>query len=324
MQLGRVYLAIDDVGARVEIGSWLVASIRSIRRNTSLLPVVLYAGQLEDSCVARWRALGAEVMRVQSRLLPAVERRIADGSLPVRARGVFLRYEIPRVAREAGERFALYVDCDVLFRREPSFPEVKLLGAAVTSRDPAGPHFNSGVLLFNTESFAAEEAGLLAFLESTLGNWLPSSLDEQALNQHFRGRFEELPAGLNWRPFFGAGDPEVVHFHGLKMEDLANASTGDFRPLKELVEKEYLTELARHLGDSLPGVFALLPGLQAQGLFEGTVLEPALERLAAFFVAPTFATGASSEAHHTARRPPSGAPARRAFAPSTGALRRTR
>lgn len=279
MQLGKVYLAIDEGGVHAEIGSWLVASIRSIRRNTSMVPVVLYAGRLEDPCVERWRSLGAEVIRGQSRLLDAVERKIADNVLPTRARGVFLRYEIPRLAREAGERWALYVDCDVIFRRSPSFPEVKLLGAAVTSQGPSGPHFNSGVLVYNTQAFEAEEPALLAFLESTLGKWLPSSLDEQALNHHFRGRFEELPAELNWRPFFGPGDPELLHFHGLRMLDLANAATGDFRGRRDLLEHGNVIELSRHLRDSLPGVLHALPELQAQQLFAGTGLENALEQL---------------------------------------------
>lgn len=215
------YFCLDAFGANREIGAWAELAVQSARKNTSLHPVCLFDGPADDPLVGRLKALDVEVIISRSRLADIIENAHRTSNYPIHGKGAFLRAEIPRIA--AGDEHAFYTDCDVFFFCDPQTSELKpdFFSAGPRQLLSQTDRFNSGVLYFNVERFRSVEDEFFAFCQSNLFKFLPG-MDEPLFNAFFRDKFDPLPAGLNWRPFFGFNRSiSVLHFHGPKLEHIA-------------------------------------------------------------------------------------------------------
>ncbi len=213
-------------------------AVASARRHCPHLdPVCIFDGQ--DCGLTRWlRARGVTVVFRRSPLVDSIP------SMPLIARGAYLRLEIPAVAAEFGwtDSHVLYTDCDVFFRGDVA----PLLGSCAPRFLAAAPEtdrgdrarFNSGVLWLNLAAFRAELPGLVETVHRLLPATMRSPFDQLALQDHFRGRVDPLPDELNWKPYWGYNvGARIVHFHGPK------PGTGKYTVLNG-VERESITRLA--------------------------------------------------------------------------------
>jgi hypothetical protein len=265
LALDKVIYCIDEVGLGGETGEWLLTSVLSARRNTSLRPVVLYCGPDVRDCI---NFIGADVtvIAARSRLHKAIAGLDDEArSLPDHAEGALLRYEIPSLFPD--DEYLLYIDCDtVFFDALPSLEPFAAVAAAVpTSFNDDGPHYNSGVLVINVGAFLREERAFFSFLERTLGNW-PGSVDEMAFNEFFRGRLYTLPPYFNWRARWDyRKDVPLFHFHGFKFA-LIRFLNGDVRGFPGKLEN-YIYELAVEYGRAAKNVLAYMTDMERTDLF---------------------------------------------------------
>ena len=171
---------------------------------------------------------------------------------------------------------------DTLFLRDiPSIPMFKeAVGAIPTSNSNGRNHYNSGVLIFNTEEFQ-KKRNSFSFLKGTLGNWLPSSVDEQAFNHYWSSNLATLGVELNWRPKWGyRDDVAVVHFHGFKA-NVVQFIEGDMRGISRSVKRDYVYELARESAHAVCVVQQYLERADQNGLLESAWLKGILGQLTA-------------------------------------------
>jgi len=199
-----------------EYANLVQVAVYSAKTRTGLAPVCLYDG--EENLLTGWlRAVGVPIVPCRTFL-----QELVPDLAPI-PRGAYLRLEIPAVcaAQGWGDRFVLYTDCDVVFRRDP---EPLLAGlrpryfAAAPETDRTDfARFNSGAMWINVPAFAAERAALEATVRAHLQEAISPPYDQAALQRHFAGRVDPLPLELNWKPYWGAcDDATIVHFHGPK------------------------------------------------------------------------------------------------------------
>ncbi|KAA0969703.1 hypothetical protein FPY71_14385 [Aureimonas fodinaquatilis] len=279
-KIKKVVFCIDHVGLYNETAQWLKVALRSVAANTNLTPMVLYSGDEIEVCQA---IAGPEIQVINTRTrLHAViaETRASGTFLPPHAEGAFLRYEIPSLFPD--DSHILYADCDTYFFATPICPETfdGAVGCVPSSQKASGDyHFNSGIIIFNTAEFRKSEDDLFSFFAKTLGNWLPSSVDERAFNAFWGQGIYVLPRSLNWRPRWGFEENiEILHLHGFKTNVVALLE-GDTRNISRSVLDDYIYELAREYSSSTYKVWQYLDLMYNKGHLSDTAMESVYLRL---------------------------------------------
>ena len=126
-----------------------------------------------------------------------------------------LRIDIPIVFPD--EEYVMYVDCDVLFLKDPEIkPFEKPLAAALR-----GSFFNNGVMVFNIplmkESY---EDFLTFFLKSNYSFVIGETTSQGAYNTYYHDKVAKMPLKLNWHVFTGKDkDVTIAHFCGASPYD---------------------------------------------------------------------------------------------------------
>jgi len=239
-----------------------------------MTPIVFYSGNDIEAC----RNLldhNVDVISAHSRLVPRIQSlRDAGVGLPAHAEGALLRYEIPSLM--ADEDRILYADCDTYFFNNFTFEINKdfCVACIPTSEDAGGKvHYNSGVILFDIKRYLEREGEFFSFLGHTLGNWLPSSVDEQAFNAFWAGEIVQLPKSLNWRPKWGyKEDITILHVHGFKSFALSMLEN-DTRGLPSTIFPNYIFELVREFNLSIVTVHKYLELMAGKDHLSGTSIE---------------------------------------------------
>ena len=241
-------------------------AVDSARARTSLQAICLYDG--EPSELTAWlQAQSVEVVPCRSVFRSRLEnlaRAKNDVEILQFGSGAFLRFEIPRVARELewDDKFVFYTDCDVMFERDPApllRPLKPLIFAAAPEHDRDSPlHMNSGAMWINLAGFGGWIRGLQTFVHHNFFRLCPDWWDQPALRVYFhpfhrflwkikvpdrigyglmtrlptRGwKWEDLPVELNWKPYWGKdSDAALVHFHGPKPEQRDALDRGECAP----------------------------------------------------------------------------------------------
>lgn len=226
------FFALNDAGnAFADYCLMAQVAVRSARRHASLRPIFLFDGQPCD--LTRWmQEQGVQVVHhrtsVYDRLVAHAESSGRKQSVSTGA-GAFLRLDIPEICDTLGitDTYALYTDCDVLFRRDP-VPQLRRLTpeffAAAPQSHPRDWHdMNSGVLWMNLPRMRQMLEPLRAFVCAEMDVLRTTGYDQAALRA-FYGRmrkgapaWDRLPLELNWKPHWGRRDEAVIlHFHGPK------------------------------------------------------------------------------------------------------------
>ena len=190
------------------------AAVCSARRNTWLQPHLIYDG--EPSGFTRdLQELGVTIIWHRSSLYPQMEI-LPNFPLAISA-GAYLRVDIPWL--EPDDDYALYTDCDVLFRTQPAIMHLRpALFACAPQMNRGDPNdINTGVMLINIKAMRRELPAFSRFIVENLQRFSALSHDQSALQEFFAGRYEQLPDEMNWKPYWGASDAaQIVHFHGPK------------------------------------------------------------------------------------------------------------
>lgn len=242
------YFALSAVTMGHHDHDWdgmIKAAVCSARRNTWLRPHFIFDG---EACplTREIELLGAKVIFHRVSLY---EQMVAQGpSFPFAiASGSYLRIDIPWLERD--EDFVLYTDCDVIFRRHPSVTKLRPRAFACAPQMNRGDYedMNSGVMLINVRNMRHE---LPAFRQFIVGNLARlGNFDQTALAEFYNDRYDLLPDGLNWKPYWGSNpEAEIIHFHGPKPAAIR----------KMLADADYFDTASvwRRLFDSNPNAYA--------------------------------------------------------------------
>lgn len=188
-------------------------AVQSAKQNTKLRPNLLYDGK-ENSFVAELRSVGVNVIHRRVSFYDALEHHGANepNYLSI-ASGAFLRFEMSLID---DNDFALYTDCDVLFRSHPDFYSASkpqfFSTSSQMSLDPT-KDMNSGVMLVNVSAMRADYSTLIDFTRHNLS----LGFDQEILQVFYEGRYQPMDRSLNWKPYWGINSSaQIVHFHGPK------------------------------------------------------------------------------------------------------------
>lgn len=201
------------------------AAVLSLPAESGLEPHLLFDGPECD--LTRWfRAQGGEVIFRESFMKAQLRAASADPQTPfasAHGNGVYLRAEIPALARERGwaDNVVLYTDNDILFT-----PRFRAADLPIPTRPIAvAPEadrsdriiFNSGVMLFNLELWRPIEMRFREFLNQDLPNALRGDWDQFSIRSFFGQDYHPLDPMWNWKPYWGENsEARVIHFHGPK------------------------------------------------------------------------------------------------------------
>ena len=195
-------------------------AVASAKANTTLAPHFLYDGT-PTAFTKELESLGVSIIYHKVSYLGNIIERWNDIGLPQNhmhlaiMAGAYLRTEIPRLLIE--DEFVLYTDCDVLFRSDPEIGRFRpQFFACAPQFDPNDlSEINSGVMVMNVEGMRKEVANFYHYIVNHFENF--GAHDQDALQQYYHGRYDSLPAEMNWKPYWGQ-NPEacIVHFHGPK------------------------------------------------------------------------------------------------------------
>lgn len=220
------FFALNDSSPAFDYYAGMVqVAVLTARKHTQLEPVFVHDGR--ENRLTDWLAdRGVQLVRRRSFLAPEIDRLLgAHGNAAAKsiALGAYLRVEVPAIVRELGwaDRHVLYTDCDVMFT--PRF-DGALAGwtppwfAVAPENDPQDwAAMNTGVMVMNVDALLADLPAFQAAIRAQLAVSVQSSFDQHAYREHYRGRWEHLPAELNWKPYWGRNDAaQIVHFHGPK------------------------------------------------------------------------------------------------------------
>lgn len=224
------YFAINEAGANSWLGLHAKLAVISAQRAGGLTPHLLYLGERGD--FTDWMASrGVAVIDTQPTFMPALEEAMAAGRHPPTFAGHWLRTAIPLL--ENSERFVLYTDCDVIFRRRPDVAGLRpdFLACAPEFAPDRWDYFNSGVMVLNVPALRREYKEFEQFVIDSLGSPAVGHFDDQiALNKFYADRWLHADPVLNWKPYWGFDERAVItHYHGPKLDTMRIILDGELQ-----------------------------------------------------------------------------------------------
>jgi hypothetical protein len=214
----RWYFGIDEAGSEGALGRHARLAVLSAALVGGLEPRLLYHGA-RNAFTLWMQDHGVTVIDAEPPCLDVMQGAARQGRFPGHTIGHWLRLAIPHIDGDAD--YALYTDCDVVFRRRLDLAGVtpRIFAAAPEFAADAWNYFNSGVMVMNMAAMRATAAALEALLRERLAEPEAGAYDDQiALNQAYRGHWQRLDPVFNWKPYWpvhpGAA---ILHFHGPKL-----------------------------------------------------------------------------------------------------------
>ncbi len=244
------FFALNDSSPAFDYYAGMVqVAVLTARKHTRLEPVFVHDGG--ENRLTDWLAeRGVQLVRRRSFLAAEIDGLLGghrNAAARAIALGAYLRVEVPAIVRELGwaDRHVLYTDCDVMFtpRFDGSLAQRAPKCFAVAPEDDLRnwEAMNTGVMVMNVDALLADFPAFQATIRAQLAASVQSSFDQHAYREHYRGGWEQLPAVMNWKPYWGRNDEaQVVHFHGPKPfqkyaiaagavpPDIARLATGTF------------------------------------------------------------------------------------------------
>ncbi|WP_157064179.1 glycosyltransferase [Methylobacterium tarhaniae] len=248
-------------------------AVISAREKTKLEPICLFDGNGERPILSWLRSNGVKIIRTcvpfRQELFSAETTNANAGTpfTPEHAAGAYLRMYSPE---HVDDEFFLYTDCDVMFTGDvenmnPKPPIVAACGETVAEGIVVKPGstFNSGVMIINKTGFKAARDMIIDIARKhNFYHKKNFSYDQTIINMALEGKWDVLPATMNWRPFQGINkDARIVHFHGPKPHRISDilsgkASTEEAEAMRDLLTAHregyeyYVGEYNRYLAQS--------------------------------------------------------------------------
>ncbi|WP_234744992.1 hypothetical protein [Burkholderia sp. WTPI3] len=218
----------------------IAVAVNSALANTNFEPYLIYDG-VDSHFLDFLRAKGVNIIFHRVGFYDALAKRDESepGYLAI-ASGAFLRTEIPLIEKE--DEFVLYTDCDVIFRGQPNFsgirPELFACAPQAAMADYDNDA-NSGVLVINVPKMRESYKEFSDFIVRNLNAGWPGC-DQENYRRFYHGKWDRLPLGMNWKPYWGVGDDAtIVHWHGPKPEAIQRKVDDESFNLYEAWDKLY-------------------------------------------------------------------------------------
>jgi len=204
-------------------------AVHTALKHTSLKPHFIYDG--EENSFTRWlRDREIPITSHKSSLasaFPDVGKNESDIPLAAALSGAFLRVDLPEIATALGENGRVfYTDCDVIFRSDVTtdLDDCRCECFAVAPEFTIGDYeqMNTGAMLMNVARLRESLPEFRRFVIENMESLRVDSWDQAAYRRFYRapeGRrlWDELPATLNWKPYWGDySAAKIIHFHGPK------------------------------------------------------------------------------------------------------------
>ncbi len=222
------YMALNEQGAHNDHALHTKIAVLSARRYTDLSPKLLYLGARND--FTRWmEAHGVEVLDQTLPYMDLIQRLTDAGRYHTQSVGHWLRTNVCLAERE--DTHVLYTDVDVMFRALPDLAPIRpdVFAAAPEFDAESWNYFNAGVMIANVASLRRDYAEFETFLRVNIEERTYAFQDQIAYNEFYRGRWEKLPATLNWKPYWGVNPAAgLIHFHGPKIGPMEAILRGDW------------------------------------------------------------------------------------------------
>jgi hypothetical protein len=212
------YFAISEISLARPAYDWrglIRAAVKSAKRNTSLLPHMIYDGK-PNGFTAEIADMGVTIIPHRVSFyndLLAEQHKHPDWDL-LSMSGAFLRNEIPLL--EAQDNVVIYTDCDVIFLKDPTISRPPTYFAATPEESKTDySHINTGVLLMNVEALRKKLPDFTAYILDRILTGHPE--DQPMYNEFYQGLWDRLDITLNWKPYWGEEpSAQIIHWHGPK------------------------------------------------------------------------------------------------------------
>jgi hypothetical protein len=241
----KCFFSLSASGWCEQFRDMSLALAASAKARTSLEMYCIYDGE-PNAITAKLESMGVHMVfhkpKYTSMLEAGARRysvrrgRTSVWGNPALWNGTFLRLEIPLLLEALGinDRFALYVDADCIFQRDPPLEliEPECLAAA-SEKDPRDKsHFNAGVMLLNV---AAMQKSYPAFIEfCSIRGFVPKRgegvVDQGLYNAFYGDKWLHISELFNWKAYWPMNpDAYIVHFHGPKPAQIAEFMRGKMK-----------------------------------------------------------------------------------------------
>ena len=221
----------DPAGQYLNYIDHIKAMVNSAIVNTTLQSYFIYDGEPDD--LTNWlEARGVVIVYHKSTLSDLIQSCENKGFSKHTAQGAFLRLDIPIILQKLNnsDDVVLYTDCDVIFLKEvecKSIPNIFAIAPEFNS-NLEHPNYNTGVMFINVAEFTESHHSLMEFIAQSGDISQFGDYDQGIVNLFYRNKFSLLEWNYNWRPYFGINhDAVIVHYHGLKIKDIAAALKND-------------------------------------------------------------------------------------------------
>jgi hypothetical protein len=195
----------------------ILTAVISARRNTRLIPNMLYDGE-ENAFTADLRFLGVNIIHHRVSFYETLANVHPENKIYIEtASGAFLRVDIPAIVET--DEYVVYTDCDVLFLKDPAFEQLRprLFAAAPQMIKDDYNDMNSGVMVINVPQMRSSYRDFVHFIENNIVRLSRSGYDQPCLREFYKNKYEPLAMEFNWKPYWGYSDQaRIVHFHGPK------------------------------------------------------------------------------------------------------------
>jgi hypothetical protein len=211
------YFAINEAGARGEVGWHAKLAALSALQRTGLEPVLLHTGA-PGPLTAWMESRGVRVLNVH---LP-FEQQIAELEARGRYSSAFLGHWLRSMIclLENTDQFVLYTDCDVVFMSDPDLGDVRpaYFACAPEFQRDNWNYVNTGVMVLNVPALKADFQRFIAYALDMMERKGSSHRDQIAYNEFYRGAWERLDPRFNWKPYWEPVENiAILHYHGPKL-----------------------------------------------------------------------------------------------------------
>ncbi|MGE7413385.1 hypothetical protein [Methylobacterium tarhaniae] len=223
----KLYMALNEAGTSGDIGLHTKIAALSAKKFTTLDPVLLYCGEANEQ--TRWlQEIGVEVVRSELPYLDLILKLTQEGRYWTASVGHWLRTNV--CLEEKEDEIILYTDVDVLFLKNVNYSaKPKYFAAAPEFNPNSWNYFNAGVMIANMHGLRSQYQEFEAYLRENIDLRTYNFHDQIAYNDFYRGRWDKLPVGMNWKPYWGINDDaSIIHFHGPKLHAIDLITKGEW------------------------------------------------------------------------------------------------
>jgi len=219
---------------------YIKCAVNSALENTELEPHFLYDDIKGDIGIIKWlEDKNIKIHRLSSRFVGEMEKE-SDYSV-ITGKGAFLRVEIPEVVKNNYEdEYVLYTDCDVIFLKEFSFKgKCEFFACAPEFNINDWSLCNTGAMVMNINNLYNTLDEFSQFIRDHGIGKFPA-FDQGAYNHFYRKKWDKLNPIYNWKPYWGIeNDASILHFHGLKIENIEKIFGGKIDDIPPVLSNMY-------------------------------------------------------------------------------------